>query len=155
MPSEQEAVEAHYAGFETGDWDAVLALLDPAIVWVEAAGSPIAGTYVGPQAVVDHVFTALREEWDGFALAVDEIVAAAGTVVALGTYSGTDHRTGRAFEARVAHVWHFENGRAVRFEQIADTAVLDAAAREPAAGGVDSAGCAPGAFAESQDVCPR
>lgn len=136
---EQEAVESHYRGVETGDLAAMLAPLGPGIVWVETTGSPLAGTYVGPQAVVDHVFSAWHELWDGFALAVDEIVAVEGRVVALGTCSGTNHRTGRAFEARVAHVWHFENGRAVRFEQIADTAELTTA----------------GGFADSQDVCPR
>ena len=34
--------------------------------WTEMAGFPCAGTWVGPQAVVDNVFSALGRDWIGY-----------------------------------------------------------------------------------------
>jgi ketosteroid isomerase-like protein len=60
-------------------------------------------------------------EWDGFAVQIDEIVDAGDTIVAFGRYLGTYKATGRAQHAQMAHVWRIAGGRAVRFQQYADT----------------------------------
>ena len=70
---------------------------------------------------------ALAKEWDGWAVAIDELVVDGETVVGLGTYTGTNKATGRSVSTRVAHIWRVQDGKAVKFEQITDTAeVLDA-----------------------------
>lgn len=127
MPSNKEIIQAHYNGFVAGDIDAVMAPLSDDIVWTEADGFPLAGTYRGRQAVADNVFAVLQRDWDGFALAVDEVLQDGDRVVGVGTYSGTYRATGRSFSARVVHLWTFENEKAVRFEQITDTAMVNAA----------------------------
>lgn len=127
MPSNKEIIEAHYNGFAAGDFDAVLAPIADDIVWTEAEGFPLAGTYNGREAVVANVFDALQRDWIGYTLIIDEVLDAGDTVVGVGTYSGTYRATGRAFSARVAHIWRLVDGKAVRFEQITDTAMVNAA----------------------------
>jgi ketosteroid isomerase-like protein len=127
MKSPREVIEAHYAAGERGDLPGMMADFASDIVWTEAAGFPIAGTYVGTDSVRDNVFIALAKEWDGWAVAIDELVVDGETVVGLGTYTGTNKGTGKAVSTRVAHVWRVRDGKAVRFEQITDTAeVIDA-----------------------------
>jgi len=127
MTSDLDAVRAHYAASDRGDLDGMLAVLAPEVRWTEAAGFPLAGTYVGPAAVADGVFRRLAEDFDGFSLTVDEVLDAGGRIVGVGTYRGTNRSTGKAFEARVVHLWRMEDGHAVAFEQVADTALVQAA----------------------------
>jgi uncharacterized protein len=119
-----DSVKAVYAGFASGDIPAVLGLLSPEIDWIEAEGFPYAGTYHGPRAVLEGVFMRLGSEWNGFAAVAHEFVNGGDTVVALGTYSGTYKKTGKSFEAKFAHVWTVENGKAVRFVQYVDTLLV-------------------------------
>ena len=127
MPSNKEIIEAHYAGFVAGDPEAIMAPFADDIVWTEAEGFPLAGTYIGPQAVAENVFAALQRDWDGYALVVDGVLQDGDAVVAVGTYSGTYRATGRYFSARVVHLWRFRDGMAVEFEQVTDTAMVNAA----------------------------
>ena len=47
------------------------------IQWTEADGFPLAGTYVGPQAVLEGVFMRLGEIGDDFAVVPEQFVAVA------------------------------------------------------------------------------
>jgi ketosteroid isomerase-like protein len=77
--------------------------------------------------VRDNVFVAIAKEWDGWAVAIDELVVDGEVVVGIGTYTGTNKATGKSCSARVAHIWRVQGGKAVKFEQITDSAeVLDA-----------------------------
>ena len=125
-----DIIRAHYAASDRGDLDGMLAPLAADVRWTEAAGFPYAGTYVGPDAVAENVFARLQEEWDDYAIAVDEVIDGGDTVVGIGTYSGTHTRTGRFFVARVAHVWRLENGEVVAFEQFTDTEMVARALRD-------------------------
>lgn len=127
MPTNKQIIEAHYDGFVRGDFDAVLEPLADDIVWTEAEGFPLAGTYLGRQAVVENVFSILQRDWDGYALEVDEVLQDGDSVIGVGTYSGTYKATGRPFSARVVHLWRFKDGKAVKFEQVTDTAMVNAA----------------------------
>lgn len=124
-----EAVGAHYEASARGDLDGMLAPLTAASEWIEMAGSTYAGTYVGTEAIVAGVFARIGADWDGFAFTLERLVDGGATVVAIGAYSGTYKKTGRKMSARVVHVWDMDGGKAVRFEQFADTALIDAAAR--------------------------
>jgi ketosteroid isomerase-like protein len=127
MPTNKEIIEAHYNAFVQGDFDAVMAPLADDISWTEADGFPLAGTYHGRQAVADDVFAVLQRDWDGYMLEVDEVLQDGDTVMGVGTYSGTYKATGRPFSARVVHLWRFKDGKAVKFEQVTDTAMVNAA----------------------------
>lgn len=124
-------VESLYDAFAQGDVETVVAGLAQDIRWTEAEGFPYAGTYTGPDAVLEEVFARLGSEWDGYTAAPEEFVADGDKVVVLGQYSGTYRETGRSFEAPFAHVWTVRDGEAVRFRQITDTELVQAAL-EPA-----------------------
>lgn len=121
------AVRSAYAAFAAGDIPVVLAMLDPDVEWIEAAGGPYGGTFRGPQAVVDGLFTRLGGEWTEFRVEPEEFIAAGEAVAVVVTYRGTYKATGRSMQARVVHVWHFREGRVVRWEQFADTAMINSA----------------------------
>ena len=125
--SNLELAKNLYDAFDRGDIPTVLALLDRDVEWVGAAGSPYAGTYRGPQAVLDGVFRRIGAEWAGFAVEAEEFIGTGDAIAVVLTYRGTYRATGRSMQARAVHVWHFRAGKAIRFEQVADTAVVNSA----------------------------
>ena len=118
------SVKAVYDAFAKGDIPAVLGFLRPDIEWTEAEGFPYGGTYHGPNAVLSGVFMRLGTEWDGFAAVPDEFIDAGDTIVALGEYSGKYKATGKSFQAKFAHVWKINDGKAARFTQYVDTLLV-------------------------------
>lgn len=120
-------IQGAYEAFAKGDVPGVLGILSPDIAWTEAAGFPYAGTYIGPNAVLEGVFMRLGTEWEGFSAVPAELIDGGDTVVALGKYSGTYRATGKSFEADFAHVWKLQDGKAVSFVQYTDTLFVDRA----------------------------
>lgn len=97
------------------------------ISWTEAKGFPYAGTYIGLESVIENVFSRLGSEWTDYKFTPEDYVVSDDKVVAYGTYSGTYKLTGKAFTARVAHVWKLKGEKIIRFEQFVDSkAVVDA-----------------------------
>lgn len=125
--SNADIIRAHYAASDAGDLPGMLAPFSPDIEWTEAAGFPLAGTYVGPQAIAEGVFIRLQQDWDGFTVVVDEVLDAGPTVIGIGTYSGTNRVTGKEFSARFTHIWRLEGREVVRFEQVVDSSLVVAA----------------------------
>jgi uncharacterized protein len=116
-----------YAAFAAGDVPVVLGMMHADVEWTDAAGGPYGGTYRGQDAVVEGVFAKIGSEWSEFRVEPEEFIASGGAVAVLGTYRGTYAATGTSMESRFVHVWHFREGRAARFEQVADTATMNAA----------------------------
>jgi uncharacterized protein len=125
--SNVDSVRNVYDAFAKGDVPTVLGFLAPEISWTEPEGFPYAGTFVGPQAVLANVFMRLGTEWNNFAAVPDEYIDGGDAVVALGKYSGTYKATGKSFQADFAHVWRIKDGRAVKFVQYTDTAIVQRA----------------------------
>jgi ketosteroid isomerase-like protein len=73
------------------------------------------------------VFARLGSEWSEFRVEPEEYIAAGDSVAVLGTYHGTYRATGKAATARFVHVYRFRGGRIARFEQVADTAMMNSA----------------------------
>ena len=112
-----------YEAFGSGDIPAAIGAMSADIVWNEADDFPYAdrNPYMGPQAILEGVFGRIGAEWDGFGAHVEELLDAGDTVVALGRYGGTYKATGKAQDAQFAHVWRLRDGKAVRFQQYANT----------------------------------
>ncbi|CAM3908274.1 nuclear transport factor 2 family protein [Kibdelosporangium persicum] len=125
--SNMDVIRAHYEASDRGDLPGMLAPLGPGTKWTEAAGFPYAGTYTGPGEVREHVFEAIAKDWDGYRFSLGELLDAGDTVIGVGTYTGTHRETGKSFTARVAHLWRFDAGAVVGFEQIVDSALVVAA----------------------------
>lgn len=116
-------IRAIYHAFSVGDVAGVLGRFSPDIVWNEAENFPYAdgNPYIGPEAVAKGVFARCVGEWDGLAAHPEEFVDAGDTIVVLGRYTGTYKATGRPQHTQFVHVWRIEGGKAVRFQQLADT----------------------------------
>jgi ketosteroid isomerase-like protein len=117
------AVKAIYEAFGTGNIPAAIDGMSPEIVWNEADDFPYAdrNPYVGPQAILEGVFGRIAAEWDGFGAKVEELLDAGDTVIALGRYRGTYKATGKSQDTQFVHVWRLRDGKAVRFQQYANT----------------------------------
>jgi ketosteroid isomerase-like protein len=124
MSQSIQSVRNVYAAFAAGDLPAVLAHLDPGIRWNEAEGFPYSdrNAYVGPDAIVTGVFARLAVDWDGFRVEVGEIVGGDDVVTMFGRYKAKRKATGKVLDVQCAHTWWSRDGKAVRFQQMVDTA---------------------------------
>ncbi len=122
MTTNKEIAEGIYASFATGDVPAVLGVMAEDIKWTEAEGFPLAGTYVGPQAVLEGVFMRLGEIGDNYAVLPEQFVADGNTVVVLGNYMWQHRTSGDPAVVKMAHVWTMDGGKVVAFQQHVDTA---------------------------------
>jgi ketosteroid isomerase-like protein len=117
-------VQGMYDAFGTGDIAGVIAALHPQIEWLEAESFIYAdgNPYIGPNAVLEGVFTRIGTEWDNFTVSPKEILDAGETIVGHGYYSGTYKKTGKQVRAQFAHLFTFRDGKIVKFQQYTDTA---------------------------------
>lgn len=124
MTTNIDIVRAHYEASAQGNIDAMMVDVSPQVRWTEMAGFPCAGTWVGPQAVVDNVFAVLGREWIGYRFELQNLIDGGEQVVGVGTYHGTYRATGKAMQARVTHVWTLQDDKVVAFEQFTDTLLV-------------------------------
>ncbi|WP_409331942.1 nuclear transport factor 2 family protein [Trujillonella humicola] len=120
-------VQSLYEAFGRGDVPTVLAAMSEHIEWNEAEGNPWhpGHAFVGPQAVVDNVFTKVVGDFEGFTIIPHRFLAAGDTVIMEGRYrAARAHATGKPLDAQVAHVWDLRDGSVVRFQQYVDTRQL-------------------------------
>lgn len=120
-----DIIRGIYDAFARGDVPGVLGAFDGAIEWTEAEGFMYAGTYKGPNAVLENVFMKLGTEWEGFSAVPSKIVDGGdGNVISTGTYSGKFLGTGKGISVPFAHEWELRDGKIVKFHQHTDTAVI-------------------------------
>ncbi|XAH23353.1 nuclear transport factor 2 family protein [Xylophilus sp. GW821-FHT01B05] len=125
MTANLDIVRAHYAASAQGNVAGMMANVSPQVRWTEMAGFPCAGTWVGPQAVADNVFAVLGRDWIGYRFELQTLIDGGGDqVIGVGDYHGTFRATGKALQARVAHVWKLQDGKIVAFEQFTDTLLV-------------------------------
>lgn len=124
MSTNVDVVRQLYTAFARSDVEAVRALLDDDVQWLQCAGFPGAGHHHGADVVLQRVFGNLRSQWLEFSATVDEYIDAGDQVVALGSYTGRHVVTATSMTAVFAHVFDLENGRITRFRQYADTAPM-------------------------------
>jgi ketosteroid isomerase-like protein len=129
MRSAYQIVSDHYAASARGDLAAMMAEVAPDVQWTEMAGFPCAGTHVGPAQVIEKVFKVLGSEWEGYRFQLETLIDAGDCIVGVGNYHGIYRQTGRALDARVAHVWRVEGGLVRTFEQFTDTLLVAQAMR--------------------------
>jgi uncharacterized protein len=113
--------------------------LDPHIEWNVPDVLPWGGTYHGPKEIGEFAET-LREHVDQPNFLPDEIVDGGNRIVVLGLFSGRARASGRAFEARFAHVWHVRDGKLSKLDNYLDTATVLDAVRAGKAAASSSAG---------------
>ena len=124
-----ELVRRLYSAFAAGDEAELRELLAPDVEWNQCAGFPGGARRRGADDVLDSILRGNKSTWIGFAAPVERFVADGDTVVALGVYEGTHADSGLAMRSVFAHVYRVEGGRIARFDQVADTWPMVAAAR--------------------------
>jgi uncharacterized protein len=116
-------VEKAYEAFGRGDVETVLGLFSENIEWYEAENSPFwpGRAFHGPQEVVEGVFARLGADTKDFRITISRILGCGETVLVQGRYSGSWAATGTSFDLQMAHIWDFEGGKTVRWQQCTDT----------------------------------
>lgn len=117
-----------YSAYEAADLEAFYKDLSTDIIWRECDGFPTPGTFRSEKEIVDNVFKVLEQEWSSWRYELGYLIDGNEHIVAVGTYRGTHGKTRKSFEARASHVWHLVDGKIDRFEQFADTHLIQAAA---------------------------
>lgn len=116
-----------YEGLSSENATRLLAALTPDAEWVEAAGFPYAGTYVGAEAIIANVFQRLAGEWIDYRAEASSYIEQGDQIVAFGVYSGTFKATGRSMQASFAHLYTFRDGKIARMMQYVDSHLVQQA----------------------------
>jgi ketosteroid isomerase-like protein len=114
-----EALQRGYEALNRGDLSVVLELLDPEIEWHEPEPSPDAGTHTGRDSF-ERFFRSWIDSFDGFRVEPEQVVESDGKLIAVVHQSGRGRASGVQVDARLAHVWTVKNGRAIRWEAVAN-----------------------------------
>lgn len=122
MKTNLEIIRATYEGSSEDNGKHLMDALRPDSIWIEAAGFPYGGTYVGAEDIVANVFTRLATEWEGYRADVHTYMADGDRVAAFGVYSGVYRKTGLAMGATFAHLYLLKDGKIVSMEQYVDSA---------------------------------
>ena len=120
-----DVVRGVYGAFGRGDLEGILGALDPQVSWRTpgAADLPTAGLRQGFAAVRDF-FGLLLNTFDIADFQPQDFLAAGDKVVVLGTSREGPKGSGRLVDFRWVHVFTFQNGRIVAFEERADVSEL-------------------------------
>ena len=112
------ALRRGYAALNRGDLSVVLDLLHPEIEWHEPTPSPDAGTHRGREGF-ERFLRGWLESFEDFRVEPEQVLEREGELVAVVRQTGRGRSSGVRISARLAHVWTVEDGRAVRWEAVA------------------------------------
>lgn len=122
-----DALRRGYAALNRGELSVVLELLDPDIEWHEPSPSPDAGTHRGRDSFERFVRSWL-EAFEDFRVVPERVLEREGELVAVVRQTGRGRASGVEVDARLAHVWTVEDGRAIRWEAASPPDDLSSAA---------------------------
>jgi ketosteroid isomerase-like protein len=114
-----EALQRGYEALNRGDVSLVLELLDPDLEWHEPGDSPEAGTHHGRDSF-ERFFRSWIDSFDEFRVEPEQVVQRGNDLVAVVRQSGRGRASGVEIEIRLAHIWTVEDGRAMRWEAVAN-----------------------------------
>jgi ketosteroid isomerase-like protein len=114
-----EALERGYAALNRGDLSVVRDLLDPDIEWHEPGPSLEAGNHRGRDGF-ERFFRGWLESFEGFRVEPERVVERGDQLVVVVRQTGTGRSSGVQVETRLAHVWTIADGKAVRWEAVAE-----------------------------------
>jgi uncharacterized protein len=126
-----DRTRAIYQAFGAGDTEAVLAALDPDVVWSNAGPDDLDyfGVRTGRDRVAE-VFAILGRDFDIKEFEPVEFFAGGDRVAVLLHLNATIRSTGKSFTEDLVHVWTFgEDGQVVKLQDIQDSAGVAAAMR--------------------------
>ncbi|MET0547611.1 MAG: nuclear transport factor 2 family protein [Caulobacterales bacterium] len=113
----RQAVVDAYKAIEAGDPNALNALLDPNIVFIEADSLPYGGTFhgiEGAQAGVAGMFGA----WSHLKVEIEDILASGDMTLAYLMMTSTSRATGKVYKGHTAEMFRFKNGKIIEWRPI-------------------------------------
>jgi ketosteroid isomerase-like protein len=112
-----------YEAFARGDLAAVVATLDPNVLW-EGVGDlvPAGARHRGVDQVVHQVLETLPDAYERFEAAPEEFIDAGECIIALGTFTVRPEGADRTVSTPFAQVAEFDDGRMARVRWFTDTA---------------------------------
>ena len=121
-PENVAVVRSVYDNFAAGDIPAVLAVLAPALEWVEGSQDflPHRGIHRSPAEVAQKVFGSVMDHFTEFAVVPERIYDAGDTVIVEGRAVGKT-KTGNTLDAPACWVWTVRDGQAVANHNYHDT----------------------------------
>ena len=124
-----EAIKRGYDSVGQGNFDGMLALIDPDVVVRDRPESPDPRIYHGHQGARE-ALAASDETFVGFELEPEEFIGEGDYVIVVLTMRGTGRGSGVKVEERIAHQWKVRDGKAVELQVYSDPddAVRDARA---------------------------
>lgn len=124
-----ESIRSGYDSVGQGNFDGMLALIDPDVVVRDRPESPDPRTYHGHQGARE-ALAASDETFVGFEMEPEEFIGEGDYVVVVLTMRGTGRGSGVKVEERIAHQWRVRDGKAVELQVYSDPddAVRDARA---------------------------
>ena len=125
-----EVIKRGYDSVGQGNFDGMLAMIDPDVVVRDRPESPDPGTYHGHQGV-QQALAASDETFEGFELEPEEFIGEGDYVVVVLMMRGTGRGSGVTVEERIAHQWKVRDGKAVELQVYSDP---DDALRDARAG---------------------
>ncbi|MGI5892637.1 MAG: nuclear transport factor 2 family protein [Bacillota bacterium] len=117
-------IKESYAAGANNDILGMLKDLAEEGIWIETAGGPYGGTYVGKDSILKDVFGRIKNDWETFICIPEDFYDAGNTVIMTGWYKGINLQTKKEFKTRVAHVWQLSGDQIIKFEQFMDSATL-------------------------------
>ena len=121
MSANLNLLRSTYEGLSSENSKRMLDALTPDAEWVEAAGFPYAGTYIGADSIVANVFHRLATEWIDYRAEAGTYIEQGDRIAVFGVYFGTFKSTGRSMRATFAHLYTFRDGKIARMEQYVDS----------------------------------
>jgi ketosteroid isomerase-like protein len=124
-----ESLRRGYESFADGDFDEILAMLDPAVELHEETELPDATVWKGREGVAAF-FAETNSRWRQVRLDVDEIVEIGEeTAIVTGILHGTGSISGASVQTPFAHLYEGRGGKAIRVRFFLDKEKALAAAR--------------------------
>lgn len=119
-----EVIKELYRTFRERDYNAFLSICTDDIEWIQNEGFPGGATYRGASAVIEGVFKANNDKWEGFAYQIEDILDAGNSIVVIGKYSGCDRISGKSMSAAAVHIYELRERKVCRFRMFADTKTI-------------------------------
>lgn len=126
-PNNVSIIDGLYKAFGVGDIPTVLGGMDAKIEWNEAESNSLAdgNPYIGPDAVLNGVFARLGVNHEYFKLEDIQLHNMDNNqVMATLRYDAKNKKTGKTYNAQVAHLWTLKDGKVIAFQQYVDTKKL-------------------------------
>ena len=114
--SREDLVRSFYQSWNASDLDAALAVLSPEARWVDPKEKrmPFSGSRKGHDEVRVRVLEPALASWDGFTIAIDNVIRNGDQVFVSGVVTGFGRSSGRVLQVPYGAVWTVKDGAATR-----------------------------------------